>query len=67
MFLRKILKMKKLKNTKLGRWKPTKNNSFEQMRKIDLANCDSCGTCATKVTDEFINYELYIVPHHKSK
>lgn len=28
----------------LGRWK-TNNNLIDINRKIDLANCDSCGTC----------------------
>jgi len=41
MFLFKIFK--KQKPTPLGRW--ALNSVRETQRKIDLANCDSCGTC----------------------
>ena len=41
MFLSKIFK--KQKPLPLGRW--AFNSMTETQRKIDLANCDSCGTC----------------------
>ena len=44
--IRKLFKWKKYPVAKLGRWKISDINSFEQLRKIDLANCDSCGTCS---------------------
>ena len=63
--------LKTIKPVPLGRWKPSENNSVEQLRKIDLANCDSCGTCTTKDTkkkmvtdDELIDYNIYIIPFH---
>lgn len=75
--LRKLLRLKKINPVPLGRWKPSKNNSLEQLRKIDLANCDSCGTCTTNETkktevtkqkiiidDEFINYNIDVIPYH---
>ena len=38
----------KPKPIRLGRWKMEQSNKA-LLRKIDLANCDSCGTC--NVTD----------------
>ena len=52
--IRKLFKWKKIPVTKLGRWKITDNNSFEQVRKIDLANCDSCGTCSKNLNNKKI-------------
>ena len=68
---RKLLRLKKMNPPPLGRWKLSENNSLEQLRKIDLANCDSCGTCITQDTkkeiiieDEFIEYNIHIIPYH---
>ena len=36
--------LRKSKNIKLGRWNTNKENDTIN-RQIDLANCDSCGTC----------------------
>tara|TARA_B110000008_G_scaffold278706_1_gene323296 strand:+ start:3628 stop:3897 length:270 start_codon:yes stop_codon:yes gene_type:complete len=44
MFLFKIFK--KQKPVPLGRW--ALNSLNETQRKIDLANCDSCGSCGLK-------------------
>lgn len=54
---------------KLGRWQLTENNSMQQLRKIDLANCDSCGTCTPNniqetEDDAFIDYHIAIIPYH---
>jgi hypothetical protein len=37
--------LRKSKNIKLGRWSTNKKND-DINRQIDLANCDSCGTCS---------------------
>lgn len=61
--LRRLLKiLKKEKKIALGRWGISKNN-IEQNRKIDLANCDSCGICSNTI-DDIINFELAILPNH---
>ena len=67
--LRKLLKLKPHTPPKLGRWQLTENNSDQQLRKIDLANCDSCGTCTPQKksysTDhEYIEFHLGVVPYH---
>lgn len=48
--IRRLLRLKTIAPPKLGRWQLTENNSMQQIRKIDLANCDSCGTCTPQAT-----------------
>ena len=61
--------MKIHKKNKLGRWNigtiNSEVNSEEQMRKVDLANCDSCGSCKPEnKTEDFIKHNLIVLPHH---
>ena len=64
--IQRILKMfKKEKKIVLGRWN-TSNNILEQHRKIDLANCDSCGVCRNNIED-IIHFELLVSPNHATK
>lgn len=51
---------KKQKPTQLGRW--AFNSITETQRKIDLANCDSCGTCGQK---EYTKNTVIKVPEKK--
>ena len=69
--LRRLFRLKSTTPPKLGRWQLTKNNSSQQLRKIDLANCDSCGTCtappctnAQDAEDAFIDYNIAVIPYH---
>ena len=62
---------KKQKPVKLGRW--GHHNFNEIVKKIDMANCDSCGSCGkrndTEINDskknnntaKFINYKNFIM------
>tara|TARA_B100001175_G_C19321174_1_gene547820 strand:+ start:85 stop:357 length:273 start_codon:yes stop_codon:yes gene_type:complete len=51
---------KKQKPTQLGRW--AFNSITETQRKIDLANCDSCGSCGQK---EYTKKTVIKVPETK--
>jgi len=69
--LRRLFRLKSFTPPKLGRWQLTENNSMQQLRKIDLANCDSCGTCTPPPSynvqdaeDAFIDYHIAIIPYH---
>lgn len=74
--IRRLLRLKTIAPPKLGRWQLTENNSMQQIRKIDLANCDSCGTCTPQTglglqdaseentEDEFIEYHIAVIPYH---
>ena len=61
--LQRLLRiLKKDKKLALGRWSVS-DNKIEQNRKIDLANCDSCGVCNNTI-DDIIKLELAILPNH---
>lgn len=74
--IRRLLRLKTITPPKLGRWQLTENNSMQQIRKIDLANCDSCGTCTPQAglelqdaseqdtDDDFIEYHIAVIPYH---
>lgn len=49
----------KNKPNKLGRWQIS--DAAVQHRKVDLANCDSCGTCTIpEPIDDMTEEELYM-------
>ena len=49
----------KSKPNKLGRWQIA--DAAVQHRKVDLANCDSCGTCGvTEQQQKVLDEELYM-------
>lgn len=50
---------KKIKPVHLGRWDTAKSNEAI-LRQIDLANCDSCGTCAIPKPKKIHMQERYL-------
>ena len=48
MFLTMLRFFKKTKPNLLGRWQINESKVLKD-RKIDLANCDSCGVCSKRV------------------
>lgn len=49
--------MKQYTSPKLGRWN-TELNYAQQLRNIDLANCDSCASCGKEEKTHFSTLEI---------